>query len=86
MDASTITAWGTIFLAIVAVVAAIISIKAMRRHSKQTKTAIEVDVLLRLDEGWRSSRMIGVRAAAAGGLLIRALMKFSIFWNPLLFS
>jgi hypothetical protein len=69
MDASTITAWGTILLAVVAVVAAIISVKAMRRQSEQTKTAIEVDVLLRLDEEWRRPRMIGVRAAAAGALL-----------------
>jgi hypothetical protein len=69
MDSSTITAWGTTFLAVIAVVAAIISVMAMRRQSKQTKIAIEVDVLLRLDEEWRCSRMIGVRTAAASALM-----------------
>jgi hypothetical protein len=42
---------------------------ALRRQSSETKASTDVDVLLRLDDVWRSLRMIAVRSAAAEELL-----------------
>ena len=67
-----INALATIIIAVTAIITAIAALRtitALRDQSRLTKATIEVDVLLRLEAGWRSQRMLQTRSAAAKALL-----------------